>query len=567
MGAFSELKRRNVFRMAVLYVVAAWLVMQVAEVTISLRVLPPSIGPATFTLLAIGFPISLVIAWYFEITPDGLKIEKDVDRSESITHITGRRMDFVVIAVLAAGLILFAYDKWWPRDPLELSIAVLPFDNVSADPEQGYFSDGISEEILNLLVRVPELRVTSRSSAFTFKGQNVDIPTIAARLNVSHVLEGSVRKSDTQLRITAQLIEATTDTHLWSETYERELGDVFAIQDEIAAAVVHALNIRLLGKAPKAIEAKPEAYALFLQGRYFANQGTEKGYAQAETLLEQSLAIDSDFASAWVELASVYFFQTAFNFRPHDEGVESARSAVQRALLIEPEHSQGYAVLAEIERQHDWNFVAANEHSRRALALDPGDASVISRAADLDTRLGRFDEAIGLYHQAIALDPVSPVPHWSLGRVLYYVGRLDEAAASLRKAVSLMPDSIRSHYLLGRVLLAQGDALGALAEMEQETGEYYRLTGTAIVQYALHNTEASDAALKELIENRGAEGSYQIALAYAYRDEIDASFEWLQLAYDTRDSGLSKMLVDPMLANLHSDPRWKPFLDKMGFPH
>jgi TolB-like protein/Tfp pilus assembly protein PilF len=567
MGLVSELRRRNVFRMGVLYVVAAWLIMQVAGVLMDLGALPVAIGLWVLVVLVIGFPIALVFSWLFEVTPEGLALEKDVPEGASITHITGRRMDFIVIALLSAALFLFAWHTWWPSTPTDKSIAVMPFENMTDDPDQEYFSDGISEEILNLLVKVPELRVTSRSSAFSFKGQNVDIPTIAARLDVSHVLEGSVRRSDTRLRITVQLIEATTDTHLWSETYERELGDVFAIQDEIAAAVVHALNIRLLGKEPKAIEAKPEAYALFLQGRYFADQGTEKGYAQAETLLEQSLAIDSDFASAWVELASVYFFQTAFNFRPHDEGVESARSAVQRALLIDPEHSQGYAVLAEIERQYDWNFVAANEHARRALALDPGDASVISRAADLATRLGRFGEAIGLYRQAIALDPVSPVHHWSLGRVLYYADRLDEAAASLRKAVSLMPDSIRSHYLLGRVLLAQGDAHGALAEMEQETGEYYRLTGTAIVQYALHNTEASDAALKELIENRGAEGSYQIALAYAYRGEIDASFEWLQLAYDTRDSGLNKMLVDPMLANLHSDPRWKPFLDKMGFPH
>jgi TolB-like protein/cytochrome c-type biogenesis protein CcmH/NrfG len=567
MGLLSELRRRNVFRMAVLYVVAAWLIMQVAEVVIGLADLPEWIGPTILGMLAIGFPIALLFSWFYELTPEGISLEEDIPATESITHITGRRMDFIVISLLCAGLILFAYDKWWIGPPPEKSIAVLPFENLSADPEQEYFSDGVSEELLNLLAQIPELTVISRSSAFSFKGKDVAIPTVAEQLNVAHILEGSVRKVGNRVRITAQLIEARSDSYLWSESYDRELDDIFGVQSEIASAVVDALKITLLGNKPKATETNSEAYALYLQGRYFTNQGTEESFKQAETLLKQALSIDSSFAPVWTELASVYTYQAGHNFRPHDEGFELARNAAQQALVIDPGNARGYASLARVERQHDWNFVAAYQHTRRALMLDPTDAYVLRDAADLYTRLGRFDEAIDLYRQSIALDPVSSRQHLDLGRVLYYAGRLDEAVVSLRKALSLTPGVIRGNYFLGWVLLAQGDAHGALVAMKQETGNYYRLTGTTVIQHALHNAEASNAALKELIENRTVESSYQIALAYAYRGEIDASFEWLQLAYDTRDSGLNKMLVDPMLANLHSDPRWKTFLDKIGFPH
>ncbi len=225
--------------------------MQVVDVVEGKLPLPDWMGSAVLAVLAVGFPIALVISWFYELTPEGLSPEKDVDPEASITHVTGRRLDFVIISLLCAAVILFAYDKWWIGPAPERSIAVLPFENMSDDPGNEYFSDGISEDILNLLAGVPELRVTSRSSAFSFKGQNLDVPTMAAKLNVAHVLEGSVRKSGNQLRIVAQLIDVESDTHLWSQTYDRQLSNVFAVQDEIAAAVVGALKITLLGEEPK----------------------------------------------------------------------------------------------------------------------------------------------------------------------------------------------------------------------------------------------------------------------------------------------------------------------------
>ena len=225
MGLISELRRRNVLRMAVLYAIAAWLIMQVAEVIMDLANLPDWIGPTILGLLAVGFPIALIFSWFYELTPEGLSLEKDVDRAESITHVTGRRLDFIVISLLLAAVILFAYDKWWIGGPPEQSIAVLAFDNMSADPDQEYFSDGISEELLNLLAQIPELTVISRSSSFSFKGKDIAIPTLAEQLNVAHVLEGSVRKVGNRVRITAQLIDARSDSHLWSASYERNLDD------------------------------------------------------------------------------------------------------------------------------------------------------------------------------------------------------------------------------------------------------------------------------------------------------------------------------------------------------
>ncbi len=365
-----------------------------------------------------------------------------------------------------------------------------------------------------------------------------------------------------------QLIKADDGFHLWSETYDRTLDNIFQIQDEIAAAVVDALKITLLGKEPKATKTNSEAYALYLQGRHFSNQQTAETNKQAETLLKQVLAIDPGFAPAWTELGTVYEQQASgFANRPPDEANELARDAIQRALDIDPQYGRAYAILARVEMFYDWDFTAAFQHIQQALALNPGDAAILSQAARLQEILGRLDEAIELHRQSVALDPVWPWGHNRLGRALYRAHRLDEAADSLQMALSLSPGRVGGQYRLGRVLLAQGDAPAALVAMEQETADWYRLTGTAIVQHALGDAGASDAALKELIDKYAADGAYQVAEVYAFRGEIDYAFDWLECAYDNRDGGMTNILLDPLLANLHDDPRWEPLLDKMGLPH
>ena len=591
-SVWEELKRRNVVRVAIAYAIVSWLILQIADVLTPLLHLPEWVGGFVFLLLVIGFLLALILSWAYELTPEGLKKEKEVERSESITHVTGRKLDFVIIALLMVALGYFSYDKFVldpGRDAMEIeaavqsaqekladpvtpqdsikSIAVLAFLNMSDDPGNEYLSDGFSEEILNLLAKVPELRVTSRSSAFSFKGQNLDVPTMAAKLKVAHVLEGSVRKSGNQLRITAQLIEGVTDTHLWSETYDRELEDIFAIQDEIAAAVVEALKITLLGKAPKATEINPEAYALYLQGRHLNNQRTEESFKRAEALLKQALAIDPGFAPAWAALGNLYNSQAGASVRPFDEGFELARDTLQKALAIDPQYGRAYAGLVMVEMFYDWNFTAAFEHMQQALEFNPGDAFILHVAARLNANLGRIDDAIDLMQQSIALDPVSAGSHRRLGSMLYRAHRLEEAADSFQMALSLMPGHSRAQYDIGRVLLAQGNARAALVAIEKETDVDFRLLGTAIARHALGDAEASDAALEAFSEKLAREAAYQIAYVYAFRGEIDQAFNWLDQAYDNRDPGLAQMLLQPMLANLHDDPRWIAFLDKMAFPH
>jgi TolB-like protein/lipoprotein NlpI len=447
-------------------------------------------------------------------------------------------------------------------------IAVLPFVNMSGDPGNEYFSDGVSEEIIHLLTRVPGLTVISRSSAFSFKEQNVDIPTIAAKLNVDHVLEGSVRKSGKQLRITAQLVEVETDAHLWSNTYDHELRDIFAIQDEIAEAVVGALKVTLLGERPTSTETDPEAYALFLKARYLTNRYTVEGFEHAETLLTQALAIDPNFAPAWTEMGYVYMLLTGrFGLLSNTEGFELARHAIHNALAIDPQYGLAYASLAWLEMLYDWDFTAARQNLQRALKLNSRDPAILLHAARLHRIDGRLAEAIDLLRQSIALDPLWAPVHFRLSQNLRYANRLDEAKESIQTVLSLSPGLIGAQLQLGLVILAQGDAPAALLAIEREQNVFWRLWGLAIVQHALGNDEASDAALQEFVECYAEGGALQVAEVYAFRGEIDLAFDWLQQAYDNRDPGITSMLVIPELTGLHDDPRWESMRDKLRLPH
>jgi TolB-like protein len=367
---FDELKRRNVFRVSIAYIVMAWLVMQVADVILNNIVAPDWIFHVLLLFLLIGFPFAVFFAWAFEMTPDGVKREHEIDRSESITSQTGRKLDYLIIAVLIFAVGYFAYDKFvlsedreaasikaavegadvQPDDAManSKSIAVLPFINMSSDKEQEYFSDGLSEELLNLLAKIPELQVAARTSSFSFKGQNLEIPVIAERLKVAHVLEGSVRKSGNQVRITAQLIHADDGYHLWSDTYDRTLDDVFAIQDEIAAEVVTQLKISLLGEAPKVEEIDPEAYSLYLQARHNRYKLTRESYEQAVTLYEQALTIDPNYAAAWAGLGEVYSIQASNGFRSMEEGFRLAHETAIKAREIDPAHAPTHALLGKL---------------------------------------------------------------------------------------------------------------------------------------------------------------------------------------------------------------------------
>jgi adenylate cyclase len=592
MSFFGELKRRNVIRVGAAYVVVAWLVIQVVETIFPAFGFGDAAVRIVTIVFAIGLVPALIFAWAFELTPEGLKKESEVDRSESITPQTGRKLDRVIMVVLALTLGYFAFDKFVLEPEREValeaqkaeevaearqagrsealvesygdkSIAVLPFVNMSSDAEQEYFSDGISEELLNLLAGIPELRVISRSSAFSFKDQNLEIPEIGKRLNVAHILEGSVRKAGNRVRITAQLIEARSDTHLWSETYDRTLDDIFAVQDEIAATVVEQLKITLLGAAPKVQETDPEAYALFLQARYLGHQITPESLEQANALLERALAIDPGYAAAWSGLAVNYARQVANGLLPFDEGYARARAAAEKALTIDPAWAPAHASLGWIAMSYN-DLAAAARHFERALQLAPADLDVLGNAAGLLKYLGRLNQAIEVDEFGAARDPVNPISHSNLGNGYLSAGRWDEAIASYEIALRLSPGQIGSHYWLGTALLFKGEAEAALAAMQREQYEALRLIGLAIAYHSLGDAVASDAALARLTEEYEKEWAFNIAYVLAYRGEADRAFEWLGKAVQYSDSGLPEILLRPEFRSIHDDPRWLPFLDSIG---
>lgn len=443
-------------------------------------------------------------------------------------------------------------------------LAVLPFVNMSSDAEQEFFSDGLSEELLNLLAKVPGLRVTSRGSAFAFKGRSLRIPEIAEQLNVAHVLEGSVRQAGSRLRIKAQLTDACSDTLVWSETYDRTFEDIFAVQDEIAGAVVTQLKAVLLGTLPRARAADPRAYSIFLQARQVFRQGTAAATSHAVALFEEALAIEPDYPEALDGLAVSYIWQSDHGPRPVSEGYELARRMVRNALAAAPDFALGHARLGWIALTYDGDLHATARHFEHALRLEPANPQIIGSAAILVQNLGRLEQAIALKEFVIERDPVVAAAHATLATAYRLAGRFDASIASLRTALRLSPDRVAAYYGIGCALVLKGEPQAALEAMQLERNTLWRLIGRPIAYHALGRTAESDAALTELIEKFAAPAAFNIAYVVAYRGEVDRAFEWLDRAVEHRDPGLAGILTEPLLANLREDPRWLPLLRRVG---
>ncbi|HET7064507.1 MAG TPA: tetratricopeptide repeat protein [Rudaea sp.] len=568
---FAELKRRNVIRAAVLYVGAIWALAQgIAQLGSSVGA--PEWATRWFLVAAaIGFPFWLAFAWFFEFTPEGIKREAEVEPHESIAHHTGRKLDFAIIGVLAIAVVLLVTDRFVLRHGVneeavvaEHSIAVLPFVDMSSGKDQEYFSDGISEELLNLLAKIPQLHVAARTSSFSFKGKNAPVPEIARTLLVAHVLEGSVRKSGDQVRITAQLIRAVDGYHVWSETWDRKLDDIFKIQDEIAGEVVKELRLTLLGATPKARSTDPKAYALELQARQLARQGTSQSIDEAIAARRQALAIDPEYVDAWSGIAGLYMSQANKGLKPIDESYALARAAVHSALEIDAKDVGALLMLGRIASDYDNDPATAARHIEQALALEPGNIAAISVASGLEQNLGRLEQAATLDQYAVARDPLNPKAHGSLAYDYARLGRIDEAISSYRVALRLSPGRVGTTYNVGELLLRKGEPAAALAEFQQESEENWRLMGSTMALHALGRKADSDASMGELIAKYETDSAYNIAYVAAFRGEPDRAFEWLKKAVAYHDTGLVELGTDPMFASLHNDPRWLPFMREIG---
>jgi len=585
LSLFAELKRRNVFRVAAAYLALGWIVTQVTSTVAPMLHLPEWVGPVVLWIGVIGFPFVVLFSWIYELTPEGLKKEREVERSDSITNLTARRLDYVIIGLLVVAIGLFAVREFRPQEKERLtvvasardaaapapaavsedrSVAVLPFVDMSAARDQEYFADGISEEVLNLLAKVPQLRVIARTSSFSFKGKEADIAEIARKLNVSNVLEGSVRKSGDTLRITAQLIRASDSSHLWSQTYDRKLTDVFAVQDEIAAAVVDQLKVTLLGAAPKARVTDPKAYGLFLQARAVSRQYSAEALQHAVNLYKQALAIDPSYAPAWNDLAFVYFELMDQGVLTMDQGRRLGRDAVNHALEHDPSFAPAYATAAVFDGIVERDYAAAARHLEQGIALDPANLDVIGVAGAVARRLGRLEQAIALGEYDVARDPVSTEGYDGLALAYRYSGRLDDSIAAYRKFLALAPDAGWAHTALGDVLLQHGDAAAALAEYQKEPVEVFRLAGLVMAYHALGRKPESEAAYEELMEKYPDTKPFSAASVSAFLGHVDQAFALLDKAAEQRDSDLGAIAVYPTLAVLHEDPRWLPLLRRLG---
>ncbi len=573
---FAELRRRNVFRAGAFYIAAVWALAQgISQLGPAFGM--PDWGTRWFVIAcAIGFPFWIAFAWFFEFTPEGIKRESEIEPDESITRHTGRKLDFAIIAIMAVAIVLLVTDRFVLHHGVnekasisspEHSIAVLPFVNMSSDKDQEYFSDGISEELLNLLAKIPQLQVTARTSSFSFKGKEVAIPEIARVLHVATVLEGSVRKSGNAVRITAQLIRAGTDTHLWSQTYDRKLDDIFAIQDEIAADVVKQLKVTLLGAAPKVRTTTPEAYALYLQGNEAARPNTSEALDVSDALYRQALAIDPKYVPAIDGLArnadGKAFASSSLDAATRDRLLAEARKLGEEELAVAPDYARAHARVA-VNALHSGDFAGAVRHFQDAIALDPQDPIVLGNSALLLTSLGRFDQAIAVREGLLRRDPINVMMLQNLAVLKMAEGRYNEASAHLLTVLSLAPTRASAKRQLNFILLLQGDAKAALPEIEQEKDEERRLRKLSMAYHALGRKPESDAALQSLTEKFGKDDAFQIAEVHAFRGEADEAFAWLDKAHDLNDPGLQDILNSRPLERIHADPRWLAFLRKVG---
>jgi adenylate cyclase len=589
MSFFAELKRRNVLRVAAAYVVAAWLVIQVVETIFPLYGLPDASIRLVITLLAIGLLPVVVIAWAFELTPDGVKLDKDVDRSQSISAQTGKKLDRAIMIVLALALGYFAFDKFVLSETREASIAetarqegryealvesygdksiaVLPFVDMSPNSDQEYMSDGIAEELLNLLAKIPELRVVSRSSAFAFKGKEINIPTVAEQLNVAYVLEGSVRQAGDQLRITAQLIQAGTDTHLWSETYDRKLVNIFQIQDEISARVVEELKITLLGETPRSQQINEQAYKMALQARYFWNRRAEGDADAALKLYQQALELAPEYAPAWAGISVIYYDLANRGLMSDEESGILAREAAVKALQLDPKLADAHIRMGQAWAQSG-EYAKQRKALETAIALEPNNPTALSVMANVYFALGEVDKAIAMYEKAEVVDPLGALWPGTLLEPYMLVGRFDDAENAALRAYELNEGDQWYRINLTYIYVVRGGRdEDVLLMLEDPAVDWSNNLGFLAIRYlhmaiAYHalgrQDEADEMARKLDTLNDTYEDMYFVAL-HALQGNLDRAFELLK-----EMDGIPRHWFEstPYFLPMMNDPRWEPALEK-----
>ncbi len=586
---FAELKRRNVYKVAVAYAIVGWLVAQIATQIFPFLEIPNWVVRLIIVLIAIGFPIALVIAWAFEATPEGIKRTEVADTMPAVAGQKKHAWIYVVIVGAAISVALFflgrytAQSREGGRPPAtagslaQKSIAVLPFDNLSRDPDNAFFAEGVQDEILTRLAKVADLKVIARTSTQKFKSAPADLRDVAKQLDVTNILEGSVQKVNDQVRVNVQLINALTNAHLWAEIYDRKLSDIFAVQSDIAKTVADTLQAKLTGAEKQMMAAQPTtdtaAYELYHKGRSLWEKRSGDNIPKAIAFYEQAIARDPNYALAYAGLSSAYVILPFWAGVDRLDASSKAKDAALKALRLDPNLAEAHLALGKVLFFSEIDLPGALREYQRAIELQPNDATAHHWLSnDALAALGRFEEAIAQGKRAVELDPLSPVINTDLGTTFYYAHRYEESARQLRKTLEIDPTFFYAHFNLGIALQAAGDLSGAITEYEKAK----QLSDNTYVSMLCAQAKAyagdKDAALRmlndldEISKHREVVG-YLRALLYLSLNNKDEALRWLEQGFEERDgSNISWIKVDPLLDSLHGDPRFEALVQKVVAP-
>lgn len=584
---FAELKRRNVLRAAAFYAASAWLLVQVATQVFPFFHIAEWVVRWIVIAAVIGFPLLLAFAWFYEITPEGLKRESEIEPHESITHHTGKKLDRAIIGVLLLVVVVLLSNQFVLHresagaatpDALavipEKSIAVLPLSDESGNKDDLYFSDGLSEDLITALSQFEGLKVISRNSSFEFRGSEEDSKSIGARLGVAHLLEGSVRRSGDTVRISATLVKAVDGSTVWSHNYDRPYQDLFKLQDEITTIVAAALKAKLLVGSGVVMQTdRPpsgnlDAYNAYLQGKFHDAGNTEADDLKAVDYFNDAIRLDPRYARAWASLSQLWTSHAAqyLTGAEMSQAYAKAREAADAALSLDPNLAAAHIARAYVLKSADFDWDGADAEFRRALQLAPEDATTKYKRGVLLATMGQPELAVTLTQEALVESPLNAIWYNWLSQYQLALDHLDEAEKSIRKAIALQPNAESQYETLAIIEVKRGDFSAALRAAEEESAGVWQDTAMALAQQISGDQKAADAALKNLIDKNGDNGAYQIAEVYALRNDPENMFAWLERAWTLHDPGISSLLIDPFLMRYRTDARFAAFCMKVGLP-
>jgi TolB-like protein/Flp pilus assembly protein TadD len=590
---FAELQRRNVYKVAVAYAVVGWLLIQVATQVFPFLEIPNWVVRLIIALVVIGFPIALVIAWAFETTPQGIKTTEAADAMPGSTRRKKNAWIYIVVFGAAFSIGLFFIGRYTapvPRTAASAvpngmvtgemsakSIAVLPFDNLSRDPDNAFFAEGVQDEILTRLAKVADLKVISRTSTQRFKSAPDNLPQIAKQLGVMHILEGSVQKANDQVRVNVQLINAMTDAHLWADTYDRKLIDIFSVESEIAKTIADSLQAKLSGSEKQMMAAQPTndtvAYELYHKGLSLWERRSGDNIPKAIAFYEQAIARDPNYALAYAGLAKSYILLPGYAGVEPRIAYPKAKEAAVKAIRLDPNLAEAHAALGKVLFLSEVDITGAMREYQRAIELKPNDATAHHWLGnDSLAALGRLEEAIAEGKRAVELDPLSPVINADLGGSYYYARRYDEAVRQYRETLELDPAFFYTHFNLGLTLQATGDLPGAIAEYEkakQLSNDPFMATLLAAAKARAGDKDAAQrmsAELDKIAEHREVLSYWRALLSFSLNNK-DETLHWLEQSFAERDgANISWIKVDPLFDPLRADPRFEALVQKVVGP-